>query len=386
MFSSFYFLACSDDPSSLGSALLNQDQVGLDSLDSFKDTLSQTSSSYKYIEPQAASSTLLLGKTTFNSVTNEAYTLLSFNIGLADTIKSYILSKNLKIKKATIELDVNYKIGNPIPGFSFTGHKIKSGWTAAGFTVDSLASLSYENSNSIVSDITQADSMKFDIDTALASDWFTAEADVNIPSDNGILLKPVSTTGIVGFHSLSTSSTNLMPLLSVVISKDGWTKDDTLRFVPAVDLSVVKGDVPASSTEYMYVQSSVIINSLLKFDISKLPEHAIINYAQLEVSIDTNASYVGNVYNNYVLASVFSNTGNPDTSVTSSISLTRSGDTFKGNIASFVQNWLSTKINNGVLLRTGDVNVGVERFALRSSTASDPLLRPRLKIIFTNKK
>lgn len=390
VFSSIYFSACTDDPSELGSALVSQDLVGLDSLDSYKDTLPQTSSNYKFETSLGASQMLLLGKNTANGVTNEAYTVLSFYFGLQDTIKTYLLSNSLKVVSATIELDASYKIGNPVPGFSFTGHKVNKGWTAAGFIIDSLDRIEPDYGNNSITGgprFSNNDStMVFDVDTALVQYWLLAEADPGLPYDNGILLKPVSSGGILGFNSISSGYADKVPVLTVKVNKAGWDSVRTLTFTPAVDISVVKGDVPVS-TENIFLQTSVLLNSILKFDLSKLPEHAVINYAQLELTADTNLTVKGDNYTDALYASLFSNASHPDTTVTGNIALNRSGVVYKGNITSFVQKWISTKENNGILLRTVDLNNrGVDMFAIKSSTAADPAVRPRLKIIYTNKK
>jgi len=378
--STLYFNACTDDPSSIGSALLNQDIINLDSLDSYKDTLTQTSSSHIFVIPLGYSDMLLVGK----NGSTEAYTLLSFYLGMPDSIKNYFLSGSLSVLEAKVELVVNYKVGSTA-GFSFTANQINNTWST-GFTSDSLAALTTSGTNSASSITLSNDSvLTFNLDTALVHSWLTAEADPNIIADNGIILKPVSTGGIIGFNSVTSSTSNSIPLMRVVVNKAGWSGVDTLSFIPAIDVGAVKGSIPTGNTENIYVQSGVTINSVLKFSLNKIPEHAIINYAELELFTDTTANIVGSSYSNSIGAYIITDSTKQD-SASSSITLTRSGDYFKGNIAYFIQNWISTKNNNGLLLKTGAPLDGVELFTLKGSNASDPLKRPRLKITFTNKK
>lgn len=378
----FYISACrSDEPTATGADFLGQDLINLDSLDSFEDTLQQISSSHISIAPLSNSDMLLVGKNNLNT----ASTLISFYFGMPDTLINYIKDGSLVVQKAYVDLYVTYKLGTPTPGFNFTAHEVTKYWTPK-FTSDSLQGLTYNNENAIISPLTftQGDStVNFEISPALVSKWFTAEADPAIPADNGLLLSPQSATGILGFNS-TTASVGNFPMLSVVVSKEGWGRTDTLSFVPAIDLSVVQGIVPTGNPENIYVQSGVFINSYLRFDLSKVPKKAVINYAELELTRDSTASVVGAVYTDAMIASLLTDSTKKDSSI-SSISLFRSGNLYKGNIAPFVQYWISTDNNHGILLRAGSNFDGVDLFAIKGSNAA-PVERPRLKIIYTNKK
>lgn len=379
---SIYLSACrSDEPSATGADLLNSDLINLDSLDSYKDTLQQISSSHLASGTLSNSNMLLLGKNNLN----EASTLLSFYFGMPDTLLSYISAGSLKVEKSFIKLYVNYKLGTPTPGFSFTAHKITDNWYT-GFTIDSLASLGFEPGN-VASNITLTENdstVAFDVDTALVNSWLVAEASSAIPADNGILLTPQSVNGILGFHSITGLSDNV-PTLYVVVSKEGWSSFDTLLFSPAIDLSVVKGSLPSGNSEDIFIQSGVFINSYLRFDFSKLPEHAIINYAELELTSDTTARVFGYTFTDALIASLLADSTKKDSGI-SNITLSRSGNLYKGNIAAFVQYWISTNTNNGMLLKAGAPLEGADLFAVKGSNAADPVKRPRLKIIYTNKK
>lgn len=372
-------VSCSDDPSSIGSAFLSRDFVNLDSLDSFKDTLSQSSSTYKSIIPLGFSSTLLLGQ----KGDNVATMLLNFNIVVPDSIKTDLINNALEVSSATVQLYKNYTYGDSNAAIDYTVHSITKTWTSDSLTIDSLSTLTFDpvdvSSNKSFSDTLY----QFNLDKTLALQWLNDYAKSLTP-DNGVVVIPQNSNKIVGFYAL-TSATNVnIPFLTVVLNKPGVYSNDTLKFSTTADASVVSGNIPQS--ENIFVQSSVELESRLKFDLSKVPPHAIINYAELLLTLDSTQSVFGNPYTDQLLVYFITDTTHIDASSTSQVTLNRSGSVYTGNITSYVQTWLSTKVNNGIQIKASTFAEGLELWALKGSGASDLSKRPRLKIIYTNSK
>ena len=95
---SLLHLSCSDSPSSLGADLLSQDLINILELDSAKDSLFQSSSTYKKVIALSNADRLLLGKK--DNV--EAGILLKFLIFFADSIKQQIINNELTVLSAKV--------------------------------------------------------------------------------------------------------------------------------------------------------------------------------------------------------------------------------------------------------------------------------------------
>lgn len=381
--------SCSNDPSAIGSAYLKGDQIKLDSLDSFKDTLSQISSTYQYSIPLGYSNSLLLGR----KGNNVANMLMSFNIILPDTIITELKANTLTVTNAFVQLYKSYNFGDSTALFDYSVHEINKGWTSASFTIDSFNVWQPDNqykSLDISSSKSSSDTLfQFSISNDLAKTWITNIAQGLTP-DNGILIIPSSGTGkIVGFNALSSTTTVNIPFINIVVNKPGFYSD-TLKFSTTADLSVVSGAIPQNQqNDYIYAQSSVVLESRLKFDLSKLPPHAIINYAELQLTIDSTKSVfgVGVPFVDQLIAKFITDTTHIDSLSTSAVSLTKSASApmYTGNITYFVQTWLSTKNNLGIQIQPSNYIEGVDLWTIYGSKAIDPTKRPRLKITYTNK-
>ena len=376
---SFSFYQCSDAPSSIGADLLSPDIIDVLKLNSFTDSIAQSS---LILPPTAiklsSAERLLLGRK--NDI--EASLLIRFFISLPDSIKQDILSNSLNITSAYIKMIKTYTCGDETAPFDFTAHKINSVWSL-DFTADSLTpAFSYEPNDVIISKELSDSINIFFIDNQLALFMLQAAADTNNPDDNGIILKPTGNAEkVVGFQALTSSFINY-PELKVVIEESGVV--DTLDLISTIDLSVVSGNLP-TVFENILVAAGYAINSRLAFDLSKLPQNVVINNAELTLTIDTTETIAGDFYINSLAAGFLADSLDAD-SIIGTITLPRSGNTFSGSITSFVQSWVSIYDNQGILLRTSDQLNGVERFALKGSNTADAVLRPLLKITYTLKK
>ncbi len=387
IFVSLTLLSCSSDPSAIGSSYLKGDQIKLDSLDSFKDTLTQVSSTYQHSVPLGYANSLLLGV----KGDNTANTLLSFNIVLPDSIIADLKLSNLTVTNAFVQLFKSYVYGDSTSALDYSVHEINKGWTSTSFTIDSFKVWqpgNQYNAADIGSSKSVNDSLyQFSIPNSLASTWITNIANGATP-DNGILLIPSSGANkIVGFYALSPTTTVDIPYIYIVVNKPNFYID-TLKFSTTADLSVVSGPIPQNQQDYMFAQSSVILESRLKFNLSKLPPHAIINYAELDLTIDSTKSVFGVPFTDQLIAKFITDTTNTDSisnTSTSAVVLNRSGSIYTGNITYYIQTWLSLKNNMGIEILPSTFTEGVDLWAIYGSNATDPAKRPRLKITYTNK-
>jgi hypothetical protein len=174
--------------------------------------------------------------------------------------------------------------------------------------------------------------------------------------------------------------TELDSRVKLIITKQGAYTDTLSGFV-ASDISFVEGEVPVED-EYMLVQSSITLNSKLYFDLTNVPPNVVINRASLILQTDSTKNTFGSPFENSLLAYAIEN---PDSNTVNSnlfVRLLYSDNKYSGDVTPLVRSWL-TSINNGMLLKSGSEQVGLELFYLFGSNASDNSKRPYLEIVYS---
>ena len=373
--------SCSDSPSSIGSNLLSPDYVNVSKLDSYQDSVAQTSSYYKTQIRLSDSPRLLVGK--YENV--EASSLMRFAVVLPDTIKSAFLSSTLDILDAKVELTREYSIGDSVVPLAYSVHFINSSWTSYGFTADSIPNLMYDNVD-IGSNKTYTDSLyTFNIDHQAIESWFSTAADTSVHNNRGIYIKPdPASTEIIGFDAYNVNLIGI-PKLTVIVATGSLT--DTLNFYSIEDVSAISGDKPVVSQGNIAVQAGLAVDARVKFDLSSIPSGSVINNAQFSVFVDSSETRTGNSFTNSLVAYFAIDTSANSYDTTSAIVLSRVDNHFTGDIAPFIQSISSGyHSNNGIILAAGGQNLGVDIFALKGSDAVDTSLRPRLVITYTGRK
>lgn len=373
------FTGCGDDPSSIGSELIKEDRLNILEKDSFTDSLTQSSSYSKYVYPLNPSARILLGK----DANIESSILLKFLLSLTESLKADLMEDSISIVSAEILFVQIYFSGDSLASFDFSAHRITSGWSAQ-FSSDSLSSLTFDPAD-VSSDrnFINGDTLRFNIENQLVLDWLKTAADTNTADDNGLYLKPTATSQkVLGFSSMN-SENQTMPDLRVIIEKSGDI--DTLSFFPSYDISVVTGDIPYVSSENIIIQNSLETQAKISFDISSIPSAAVINYAELGLTLDTQESIRGSNYTKALRVYFFIDSLNNSLDSSQFKTLTASGNLYKGDITPYVQNWVNGAGNQGVLITSAILGEGVELLSFKGSSSADASLRPRLKIVYTLK-
>ena len=375
-FISIYFTACTDEPSDLGSALLAPDEIIILSTDS--DSMMQTSSTTLTQVPLGSSNRLHAGR----HANLEASFLIRYTFAFPDSIKQDLIDDSLNVTSARITLNKVYTYGDTSGILDLVIEKVLSSWSSAGFIADSLTTL--QTTPVAVDSLIITDTItSFKFDNALALEWMKIAAEPSSGSNWGLYIKPgTAANKVFGYQALIASAEGI-PRLQIVLEKPG-VYVDTFYYNPLSDISVLKNIAPYPSGEYMTVQAGLKIMSWLYFDISSLPEYAVINKAELSLISDTTLNIIGDL-NNKVVTYVPGDTTNLDSIASVTVNLTKTGNTFTGNITSMVQDWLVRRDNRGLVITTSNELNGLERFVFWNSIASNPALKPRLVITYTNK-
>lgn len=371
-------ISCSDDPSSVGLGLLEQDFLKVDTINSADANFYQSSSYFKKVVSLGNSSRLLIGKK--DDLT--AHTIMNFALFLPDSIKTGFNDGSIIIESATIELYPTYFFSDSSAVFDFTVHKILSNWSSSSFSADSFNTLQF-NPEDVSSNKSFNDSVySFKITNELAREWIDFSMNTDSLTNYGILLSPTeSTEKIMGFEAFN-QFLDVDTKLLVVISKPG-SYIDTLRGIIASDISVVLGELPQITSEYMLVQSSLTINSKLYFDLSQIPSNVVINRATLVLTSDSSKNVFGSVFENSLIAFLIEDEQTNEVNSDLFIRLNPIENKYTGELAPMVRKWLRDNDNKGLILRSGSEQVGVELFYLFGSQASDPNNRPYLEIVYS---
>jgi hypothetical protein len=376
---SLFFYSCSDNPSSIGGGLLKGDRLNVSEIDSFKDTLAQTSSYFKRTFELGGAGGLLVGK----AENVESSTLMNFYISLEDSIKSSLLADSIEVIGARIYLRRIYSFGNKNGSYDITVHQIESGWTSAHFTADSLPMLSYDPSD-ISFNKTFSDTLdQFDINNDLALSWLKYSAD-SVGNNFGIYIKPSpGSQKIVGYQALYSGILNV-PSITIAFQRLGVAYTDTLTFIANSDVSVVTGNIPSVTQSSIIVQGGLAINAKLWFDVSRVPFNAVINSAILTLHFDSAKTIISDTTNT-ILAGFLQDSSSlvADSSVL--VTLNSVDNSLTGSITTYVQRWVNTGTNEGILLFARNEYSSVDLFTFMGSNAVDSL-KPRLHIIYTTKK
>lgn len=380
---SLLFYSCSDAPRNFNSNLLGADQINIQSVNSLTGGFQQKSTSFKTVVPTGAATTLLLGQ--LNN--QKASILIQFAIFLDDSMKTDLASGAITITDGWVDLVRTNIYGDSTGAMDFSAHKITAPWTSYGFTSDSLnnSTFTFDNTDISSNRNTSLDSINsFHLSTQYLTDLFNGLA-TNAP-DYGILLQPASSSQkVVGYQAVLSGSTQ-QPALKIVVNKPG-VYTDTLGFDGYGDVSVLDGDLPSVPSGDIVMQSSLVGQSTISFDVSSIPQNAIINQAKLYLNIDSVNSIFGSSYSPVMAVfNIADSAAKLTDSTFSATTITQYDTTYQGYITGFVQKWVTTKQNQGIIISPQDGLNGMDIFAFKGSNATEPWKRPRLEILYTIKK
>jgi hypothetical protein len=386
-FIAIVFYSCKENPRNFNSNLLGPDQITLVNLDSFVAGLNQNSASFRTVIKTGTANTLILGNyTTKSGNIQQASILIRCDYStISDSNKSEILNGSAVVADSWIVFTKTYAFGDTLVNqLNFGAYHINTSWTSSGFTSDSLNNFSYDNNDVSGLKTLAADSTniyKVHINGSTIQNEITNYA--NSIQNNGLYLKPSSSGSTVwGFGSVTSA---YPPALVVVLNKFGVIAD-TLYFNILNDVSVLSGDMVTGAQD-IYLQPSLLGQSRIAFDMSIIPAGSIINQAKLLLTLDRANTVYGSAYNPNILCYNIADSASKivDSTMSYVSIIPQDSVTYEGDITSFVQKWVTNKMNQGMLLTPADGLDGMDIFAFKGSNSSNALQRPRLLIFYTKK-
>ena len=378
-------ISCDDNPTSLGSNLLpNQDLINVTQINSLDAAFEQKAKFYNTDTLDLASSTkIFLGKT--GNV--ESTMLMKFLFFFPDSIKKAILSDSLVLKNAFIEMQPIYTKGKTNNSFDFTVHEIKEDWNSLDFTIANLEALQFNNENVSSNHNFNNDTLiTFDINKALVENWMKLFSSDSQEANYGVYFNFTNTTDkILGLPAISTAEDYRLARLKLIVEVPN-NYIDTLTAIVTSDAHVVKGTLPETNNNNIFVQGGIPIHSNLFVDVSKVPKYSIINKATLKLYVDESESEIGTIKTDYLKVALLNDYELSKTNTDYSV-INLELDSllyYSGDITMFVQEWISNG-NNGLKLYTADEVESLNKIAIYGSENTDLKLRPYLEIIYTSK-
>jgi hypothetical protein len=362
---------CTNKISQYGSWLVSVDStVAPKNFDSVLDSASTVSQQIVHHLATGSSTVLTLGKLPWV----ESRLLIQFH-GLDSVYNANsIIQATITLRRATYDL-----FPAQSPDTTFSGYALNGGWTATGATWDSVQAIGYESVNRIINSHQVTDTtVVLSLDTSIVRTWARSDVDSTVKS-YGIIIVPQFEGGILSVYSPVNGTSAYEPIITVVYQKNGAT--DTLTSTRSLCESVSESytsNLPSGS--FKYIEGGTGLRMWLKFDLSKIPKHSIVNYATLTLTADfSDTSKYGtrSVDSLVVYYDSTSTSFNSFSPVVSSLS----GNKYTFNVTLLTQMMLNGQNNGFMVTKYSELNNVDTRF-IYDETAPDSL-KPKLNIIYT---
>lgn len=379
------FVSCNDDPTSLGSDLIpNQDFINATKVNSVDLNFEQKS---KYHNTDSLSLTsaskIFLGK----SGNVQSTMLMKFFMFFPDSIQNAILGDSLNLLSSVVEMEPFYVYGDKENSFDFTVHKINSDWNSLDFGETDLEALDFDITDLKSNYKNEGDSLiTFDIDKDVVQNWMELAANSQQENNYGVYFNlKEGSNKILGFPSISTLYDSVLTRLKLIVEvPNNYT--DTLTVQVTADVHVVSGDLPNTVKDNIFVQGGIPVRSDIFIDVSQIPQDAIINQATLMLYVDDDESEIGTIETTLLRLALLSDyeLSEINTSYAGINMEMDSSDNYTADITNYVQEWISNE-NNGMKLFIYDEAETINKVAIYSNKNTNLALRPYLEIIYTIK-
>lgn len=361
---------CSDNPNATGIALIPKGDAIAIAADTIKASVTATDTAHV----QGTSTTLLLG--TFGPL--EARTFLEY-----DGIPS---DKPLAtIDSAILTLHIDYRFGDTTAGFGFTVHQLLLAWNSSTLLWSNLVSVpdslyKHTNDTTFYSAVQAQDTILTVHIEPVVRSWFQAENSAPF----GIILIPSPAQNLVLGFANYVNVDDFRPTLTIGYHDSTAGDSTTLTLTPS-QLLFLANSVRPVPTDTLYVQSGIAYRGRVKFDLSSLPKNVSITSATMNLFLNSSSS-LRNTYtvNSITAQPALDSTSAPALSTLSTAGTPDANDSskFDFDIKSFVQQWIATSPNYGMILRAYNEYISLDGFVFYGANA-DAAHRPRLTIKYT---
>ncbi len=371
--------SCENNPNNIGITFITSDTTSTRLLDSQLDTMQISYNNYKQFINTSTASSFMIGN--YNGYISKS--LLKFS-SIGPEFDS------AKVISAVLTMRYNdYFFKNEMGLTSFNIYRINTNLNFSTITFDSVNSSSFGTASmgSYSGSPVDTAAISITLNNQFVKDWLEYAADSNYAVKNyGFILSPdIASSAIKGFYSFN-NSTELIPAIKIIISKNGAL--DTLNLVTSTYVTLSDAPSTIIPSDRFILQNGIAFRNILRFDLSKLPANVIINNATIEFTLDNTSSYItGSTDKSIFLAAVIDSINKTDslsTQVFPLDSVTYSTLVSSSGINSVFQRWNSGVLPNlGFTMKNFSEIQNLDNFVFYPPTAADISKRPRLKIIYT---
>ncbi|MBN1637396.1 MAG: DNRLRE domain-containing protein [Ignavibacteriales bacterium] len=383
------FYSCDEDPTAVGDGL-TRPNLEIKKIDSFADSLIQTSISYLDTLQLGNATRLLLGR---HKGIESSFLIkfFPFEPTMPDSVKNAVKDKNLVVTSAWIEFHTGYIFGDSNSVLDFSGFRVTQDWLFSKVTRYNINDIQY--AEDIITNTQFTDStFTIYLNNESVLKWIECAYDTSLKENHGLYFKASTNTDkILGFNAFIPELLSIeeyaakFPKLKIIYQKPG-SFTDTVTVTSVSDVHVVEGSIPTASPDNIYVMGGIPTRTSLKFDLSTLPKYAGIHKATLELNVDSITTKNGSPTSNSIAVELFeSNSQRKVYKSFETLELKRDGNKFAGDITRFVQRWANGLKNEGIRLSLYDEFISAAIIALKGSNAVESL-RPKITIIYSENK
>lgn len=296
-FSFLVFLSsCNDLPTDVGSVLVG-DTVNIKVLTNLDTTLLYATSIPNY-SPSALNATkILCGRA------HDIETISIIRFGYLPDSLDYLTEDDI-VSSELFMYPRRYALGDTLnANFGFKLKKVENYWgVQANWDSISVPGFFGREVGSYSGPIKLQDTMdriKIDLEKKLITDWFKLRTDTVAAVVNwGIAMVPDANSNVVytfgGEGISSSSSSNNPPIIKVVYkNKNKQNALDSIYLYTGINASFV--NYPKFPNDEIVIQSGLDVQTLLHFDLSMIPTFSGIAKMELELTLNKDKSYFGNL-------------------------------------------------------------------------------------------
>ncbi len=291
--------------------------------------------------------------------------------------------RNAELFEASLFLQPSYYAGDSTEVIPLYLHEVISGWSTADFNKYVYESVNREKESidDSMAMLGDTNATVFRLPRELMLKW-AQQGDQSIISPGLILKSDDTANGIVGFHGPAGDNA---PVLRIIYGTEG--AQDTVSITQTVRAfaGYLKKDFNLRNN--IILQAGVSTRSVVRFDISQIPEGAFIHNAELELTRNPDLSLSHPEVGDSLFAHQLIDPNKLTIDLTDragfTVTETDTVLTYTALVGDFVQRWVTIEENKGFVIRYHSETLGLHRASFYTEAEDNAAKRPRLKIIYS---
>ncbi|MFA8341544.1 MAG: hypothetical protein ACEPO8_01115 [Rhodothermaceae bacterium] len=390
LFWAVFFIAaligCSESPGDLGTDILKddfgQDVVVVKDFSTSDTPVDQTSEVFAGPDTIATGSRgrVLLGK--LDNINSKF--LVKFNTTLPDSVLVPLKDNKLSVLSAKLEIIPEIIVGKEdMNSFNFEAFELAD---KINIDIKKDDQINTVNGN-FLSNIVSTDTIiTADIDKDIISEWLKEEHGDSTANYGALFSPGVSNNVVRIYSSILVDGTYNMRISYIVKKTEEWT--DTLTYFPQVTVNIADGNLPNYSSDEMAVQGGVPSRANYWFNKEQLPQEIAVNKATLEFFVNEESSILRKTSLDTLELNFYTNAAKDTLDFgrgTTLLLRDKDNNSFKGDATQFIQRMIDRDYSYGFRIKALNEHNNVSKIILKNHLVSDPALKPKLTIKYSQK-